>query len=113
MIRLLAVGAGLALLAGCLLTPSTGTDLDTGLYAEVLALDGDALAGEAAYEDSCRRCHGREARGTLRAVSIAGYPVDELVEAMLTGPGHMPTFDALAPQTVADIAAYVSELPPR
>ncbi|TNE87962.1 MAG: cytochrome c [Deltaproteobacteria bacterium] len=113
MSRVLAVAALLVGLTGCLLTPHSDTPLDTGLYAEVMALSGDPVAGEEPYEANCRRCHGREATGTLRGVPIASYDVDEIVEVMLTGPGHMPTFDDLEPQVVADIAAYVNSLEPQ
>lgn len=100
----------LAILLGTACHPTT--PLDEARLAQILEIEGDAQAGEPVYEENCQACHGAEATGTLRGVDIAGYDVETIVEKVLTGPNHMPTFDHLEDEAIADLAAYINSLPP-
>ena len=82
-----------------------------GRIDDVLALDGDAVAGESVFADECASCHGVDGTGgsgpDLRG---EGEGDEEIAEAVLFGEGDMPAFDGdLDDQDIADVVAYVVE----
>lgn len=90
------------LLAGC--APSSQV-------TDILALDGDATAGEALFADNCASCHGADATGGS-GPDLTGEEMDEeAVGVILDGEEDMPSFvDTLADQDIADIIAWVGSL---
>jgi mono/diheme cytochrome c family protein len=86
-------------------------DTATASAIEDLLTSADAEAGSAVYQANCRRCHGADATGSATTPGIAGTEAERVIEAVLTGPGRMPTFPMLSDEDVANVAAYVSELP--
>jgi mono/diheme cytochrome c family protein len=100
---------GLAACSGDADKEGTGDRVDT-----ILALTGDAAAGDALYVSSCQLCHGTNGEGIpnsgsdLRPVGDA-----ELVETILYGVDGtaMVAFeDQFSDQDVADLTAFVLTL---
>lgn len=71
--------------------------------------------GAELYLDSCSACHSSTGTGSILS---SGIPVPDLfestetevAEAMLIGPGNMPTFDSFGKEEVDSIAKYVEAL---
>lgn len=83
----------------------------TGDAEAILALDADLAAGEALYADNCATCHNASGNGGV-GPGITGEGVEEIVEAVLEGPGAMPSAEdlGLVDQDVADLSAYAASL---
>lgn len=78
---------------------------------DIIALEADVTNGAAEYSASCAGCHGANGGGgSGPTLAGAGFVQEEVVEALLTGPGSMPNFDNEDDQTLADISAFVLEL---
>src|SRR5690606_17127985 len=87
---------------------------------EIPARDSAIAMGRRLYLDNCAACHGREAKGNtaLGAPGLAGSSwlyggdPDTVVKSILDGRrGIMPAWgDALGPDGVVDVAAYVHSL---
>lgn len=94
------VGVVLGLLGAC----GGSTDVDA-----ILALDGDAVSGEAIYISRCSLCHGEQGEGgTTIPLQGSALPTDELVSLILSGTPDMPGFrDTLSDQEVADLLAHL------
>lgn len=88
------------------------SEVDPQRLADAAALEGDAENGADLYDAECKRCHGPDGNGRGVGPELAGQslPVDVVIEAMLRGPGSMPTFKKKSDQFLADVAAYVSSL---
>lgn len=90
------------LLAGCA-TDSQVTD--------ILALEGDATAGETLFADNCASCHGADATGGSGPDLTSEEMGEEAVGVILDGEEDMPAFaDSLADQDIADILAWIESL---
>lgn len=107
------------------LTPQVLADL--AAYEAMYATGGDATAGEAAFAQSCARCHSGAlklgataavpkssmklltAGEIARQVRTSGPPPSSMSDAADVTPGPMPFFepDELPEQTLKDIIAYV------
>ncbi len=76
---------------------------------DILALDGDAAAGDAVYAAECSACHGAAGEGgSGPAMSeVAGEGAAEIVEVVLNGDGDMPAFPEIPDQDIADLVAYI------
>jgi len=77
----------------------------------------DTAAGRAAYIATCAACHGAGASGdAVGGGSVAPPLLDtaptQVGEAIRTGPGNMPAFDAtqVSDQQLSEIAAYLQFL---
>jgi mono/diheme cytochrome c family protein len=95
------------------------------VFATGLALAGDAAAGKAAYDKSCKGCHGPD--GTPNA-SIAkslkvnmlhlGDPAvqklsdDELKSVLAKGKGKMKATKSVSGKAADDVVAYMRTLKP-
>lgn len=90
-------------------TTKTGDTGATDRATTILALTGDAVAGDALYQSNCAGCHGTDGAG-VSGPDIRGVQAETSVAAMLTPPSSMPAFDTLADQEIADIAAFVAGL---
>ena len=80
----------------------------------------DTAAGRAAYVATCAACHGAGASGdAVGGGSVAPPLLDtaptQVGEAIRTGPGNMPAFDAtqVSDQQLSEIAAYLQFLKTR
>lgn len=78
---------------------------------------GNAARGRMLFDESCEHCHGVFGEGASIgsddvAPSLMNATVFQVAEAIRTGPGVMPHFDArrLSDQDVDDIARYVNYL---
>jgi mono/diheme cytochrome c family protein len=92
-------------------TPPTGGRAD-----EILALMGDATAGEVDFPSTCglgaSPCHepdGTDGGGlaTDLTAETANLTDREIVETVLNGVGQMPPQSSLDNQTIADIVAFM------
>jgi cytochrome c oxidase cbb3-type subunit 3 len=75
---------------------------------------GDATRGRVLYDASCIVCHGKGATGGI-GPRLAGNPIlsnDKLFwDRILTGRHMMPPLgDALTPQQIADVQAWLKTL---
>jgi ubiquinol-cytochrome c reductase cytochrome c subunit len=78
---------------------------------------GDLVRGQQLYEANCGACHHATGTGGVLAQDVAvpalvGSDPVSVVEAIRTGPGHMPVFapEQLPDADAASIATYVQEL---
>ena len=78
----------------------------------ILALTGDAAAGEAVFTANCESCHGVAAAGGSAPELASHFETnEEHIEAIVYGEEEMPAFgDSLSDQEIADVAAYLSDL---
>ena len=75
----------------------------------ILALDGDAAAGETLYGSDCAVCHATDGSGGT-GPSLQGGPSDQIVvDQVINGGGSMPAFDDYADQDIADVLAYLKD----
>jgi cytochrome c oxidase subunit 2 len=80
--------------------------------AEILALDGDAIAGADVYDAECAACHGLNGEGGVGPplASVARLAPEDIVRSVIEGVGSgMPAFDRLPDQDVADVLVYITE----
>jgi ubiquinol-cytochrome c reductase cytochrome c subunit len=77
----------------------------------------DTAAGRAAYIATCAACHGAGASGDAVGGGTVAPPLldtapTQVGEAIRTGPGNMPAFDAsqVSDQQLSEIAAYLQFL---
>lgn len=99
---------GMMVMAACFGCDAEGADEADA----ILALTGDATAGEALYQTHCSACHGADARSGSAQKDLPDEDAHELVHVMLEGEGFaMPSFrETLTDQEIADIAAYLATL---
>jgi len=83
--------------------------------AQILALDGDTISGEAEYGARCSGCHGVDGTGVAGTgpdlYDVVPPLTDEgLVEVILYGTDYgMPSYEGqLTNQTTADLIAYLT-----
>lgn len=74
------------------------------------------VEGQAVFQSKCAKCHGEQGEGISAAVTIAGPRIQavhnpgDVITAVESGPGHMPTFAfALTVQQINDVAQYVTQ----
>ena len=98
--------SALILLAACGDKSESGTAVDR--TADILALTGDATAGETTYTGNCSGCHSADGAGSdsFPALTDATFSEDS-VNTVLEGAGSMPSFSGLEDQDIADVLAYV------
>lgn len=79
---------------------------------------GDLQTGRQLYLTNCASCHGSSGVGAALpagrvAPNVLGVPSTQVAEAVRVGPGLMPQFPATAipDQQLADIVAYLEDLP--
>ncbi len=77
----------------------------------ILALNGDATAGETVYAQNCVACHSTDGTGGVGSDLTAELPNlsdEEIVETIYTGSGAMSGFGTLIDdQGIADVTAYI------
>jgi mono/diheme cytochrome c family protein len=79
--------------------------------ADILAMEGDATAGETLFADNCASCHGADATGGSGPDLSFGLGDEDEVETILNGEEDMPAFaDTLSDQDIADIIAWTNTL---
>lgn len=78
---------------------------------QVLARDGDPVAGAVVYADYCAECHGAAGEGDeAPALQVSDATLEELADQILWGSGSMDGFaDALTTRQLADVIAFVSQ----
>lgn len=91
------------------------TTLPDDPVSQILALEGDALLGEAEYAARCSGCHGAdgsgvEGNGPSLFDVVPTLSDDALVEAILYGTDYgMPAYEGqLTNQSMADLIAYLT-----
>lgn len=78
---------------------------------DILALTGDAVAGEAVFTANCESCHGVGATGGSGPELVGHGADEEHVEVVIDGEEDMPAFgDTLSDQDIADVLAYTGSL---
>lgn len=94
-----------------------GPESVTAEQVEAMVADADVAAGGDLFRVNCSSCHGFATGGGALssgkyAPALDGVPVDQIYEAMLTGPQNMPVFaDAqLTPEQKAQVIAYIEYL---
>lgn len=82
----------------------------TSRATDILALTGDATAGEAVFSDNCAVCHAADGSGGT-GPNLANESVGEsAVNTVLNGKESMPSFgDSLSDQDVADLFAWLDQ----
>lgn len=78
---------------------------------DILALTGDAVAGETVYTNNCTGCHGADGTGVTGPDLTAYLPNatdEDFIDVVLNGQGVMGAFDSLADQDIADLTTYVT-----
>ncbi|GDX80359.1 hypothetical protein LBMAG42_21700 [Deltaproteobacteria bacterium] len=97
----------LGVLIGC-------AEVDAERVAEIVSLEGDAVHGEATFDDNCRGCHGPEGVGVLLggpSLQSEAWAAEEVVAQVLVGGFGMPAFEGeLSDEEIADVAAYVADV---
>lgn len=84
--------------------------------ADILELEGNASAGDPVFGKRCAGCHGSDGSGTdeageyLAGADIRGLAAADVVTAVADPPTGMFTFETLANESIADVAAYVEGL---
>jgi ubiquinol-cytochrome c reductase cytochrome c subunit len=78
---------------------------------------GDAAYGRQLWQTNCTACHGFAGNGGAMpeaaiAPSLSDTEYTQIIEAMLVGPGPMPSFSdgVMTPEDKTDIVAYLAEL---
>lgn len=79
---------------------------------------GDVAGGGVLYRLNCAACHvasgaGAAIGGGREAPALMSASPTEIGEAILTGPGAMPTFQTFTPEDIVDVAAYIDDLQAR
>jgi quinol---cytochrome-c reductase cytochrome c subunit len=76
--------------------------------------NGDPDVGRQLWQTNCTACHGFAGAGGAmpngaQAPNLLGTGYQQIIEAMLTGPGPMPNFSngVITPQQKTDIIAYI------
>jgi quinol---cytochrome-c reductase cytochrome c subunit len=82
---------------------------------EVDAGTADLAAGGELYRLNCAACHvttgaGAAIGGGREAPSLMSSSPTEIGEAILVGPGAMPTFQTFTAENIDDVAAYIDDL---
>jgi mono/diheme cytochrome c family protein len=90
---------------------------DQARIEAVLALTGDAAAGQVIYTDICAECHGADLSGTDKGPNlllIAPRKSDEgIIGSLLEGPEEMPSFrEQFSDQQLADTLAFLRQAAP-
>ena len=86
--------------------------IDTSGTDSILALTGDASAGETLYSNNCSSCHATDGSGGIGPSLIDGIPGlsdAEVAGAIRNGiEDNMPSYEAsLTEQEIADLVAYL------
>ena len=77
---------------------------------DILALEGDVVAGEAVFAAECAVCHGDSGEGgsgPAMSGAIGGFDDADLIGVVVNGVGSMPDLADLPDQDIADVTAYV------
>ena len=97
--------------------------LALGVCVGVVAAAGDAHAGHAVYDKSCRACHGSEGQGNpgiakamnvtiheLGSAEVQGKSDAELNKIITEGKGKMKPVKPLSDDQVQNVIAYIRSL---
>ncbi len=123
-------GAALSIMLGLAMnlvavTQTSGADVTsvpivTEAAADVLALDGDAGAGEKLYRRNCRGCHGATAKGASSYPKLVGHSEEYLIDKLVRyragekfGPNTplmAQRVKRLSDQDLANVTAFVLSL---
>lgn len=87
-------------------------------FSSAEARDGDALAGQARYSETCVNCHGPSGRGMASFPRLAGKDADYITGRLIqyrsgetVGPNSglmIPMAKDLSDDEIANLAAYLS-----
>ena len=87
-------------------------------FSSAEAQEGDALAGEARYSETCVNCHGPSGRGMASFPRLAGRDADYITGRLIQyrsgetiGPNSglmIPMASDLSDEEIANLAAYLS-----
>lgn len=78
---------------------------------QILALTGDAAAGEGLYASNCLGCHGEDGQGGSFDKTVTDFSDEAVVSIVLSGKSPMPSYkDTLSNQEIADILAHINTL---
>ena len=87
-------------------------------FSSAEARDGDALAGQARYSETCVNCHGPSGRGMASFPRLAGKDADYITGRLtqyrsgeMVGPNSglmIPMAQDLSDDEIANLAAYLS-----
>jgi mono/diheme cytochrome c family protein len=75
----------------------------------VVELEGDAVSGEATFDEHCSDCHGYD------GITIGALSAEQMAEQILWGGSetvyaYMPAFEGtLSDQEIADVIAYLTD----
>jgi mono/diheme cytochrome c family protein len=95
---------------------SETTDPGGDRKSAILALTGDATAGQAIFEDTCGLegpCHmddgtpGASSDAPDLTTELSGFSDDQVLDAVLNGKGDMTKQDFLSDQEIANALAYI------
>jgi mono/diheme cytochrome c family protein len=89
----------------------------------IVALAADAKAGQAAYDKSCKSCHGADGTPNpniakmmkvemlaLGSAQVQALSDDELKQVITNGKGKMPKVPSVTGTSADDVVAYVRTL---
>jgi mono/diheme cytochrome c family protein len=98
------------------------TTLTIACLSPVAAFAGDAKAGQAVYEKSCKTCHGPDGTANpaiakmmkvdmqdLKSAEVQGMSDDDL-KKIVSGKGKMRPVGAVSGSALDDVVAYVRSL---
>jgi mono/diheme cytochrome c family protein len=99
------------------------TALTFACLSAVAASAGDAKAGQAVYDKSCKACHGPDGTANpviaktmkvdmqdLKSAEVQGMSDDDLRKIISGGKGKMRPVSAVSGTTLDDVVAYLRSL---
>lgn len=99
------------------------TTLTIACLSAVAASAGDAKAGQAVYDKSCKACHGPDGTANpaiakmmkvdvqdLKSTEVQGMSDDDLKKIISGGKGKMRPVNAVSGAALDDVVAYVRSL---
>lgn len=102
------LGALALLVAACGDKDDSGAAGDRA--SDILALTGDAAAGETVYTGNCSGCHGADGAGSDSFPSLVGVTASEgTINTVLDGISGtaMGSYASLSDQDIADLFAHI------
>jgi mono/diheme cytochrome c family protein len=80
----------------------------------ILALTGDAAAGQMSYASRCVMCHGPDGKSGTARHDVPGHaknkPTETVNELLVGNAAGMPSYANLTDQQLADLLAYLKTL---
>jgi cytochrome c551 len=83
---------------------------DDDRVSTILALEGDAAAGQGLYESQCLACHAADGTGGVgpAVTEVEAVPEDTIAQILEGGEG-MTSYASLPDQDIANVYAYMVE----